>query len=214
MRRDRKDFDTVYVLELVFFRLCRTYHTCEFIVQSEEILIRYRGESLVLDLYLDALFSFERLMKTVRISSALQRSSRELVDYYDLPVIDDVIFIAAHCKTRFESIVDLEKSILIFNISEIFDFEEFLGFSCAALFKTHCFVLILHRVIALVERLYEISRGNIYLPLVIVVGIIFASRYYERSTRFVDKNTVHLVDKSELQRTLYPLFFRYYHIVS
>ncbi len=67
--------------ELVFFRHCRTRHTRELFVKAEIVLEGYGCVSLVLVLDLYLFLGFDCLMKSVRISSAVEHTARKFVYY-------------------------------------------------------------------------------------------------------------------------------------
>ena len=76
---NNNDFEFVDFPELAFFGFGGSGHTGKFFVQSEIILKRNRRKRLRVALDLYVLFRFNRLVKSVRISSSGQYASGELI---------------------------------------------------------------------------------------------------------------------------------------
>ena len=100
VRRDLHNVHAVDAGELVLFCLCSTGHAGLFVIFIKEILECDRCQSFGFSLYFHMLFCFDRLMQTVRITSARHNTSGKLIDDQDLIILDHIILITEHQVMR------------------------------------------------------------------------------------------------------------------
>ena len=95
-------FKAVDFPEFIFFRLCRTGHACDFVVEAEVVLEGDCCQRLVFLLDRDAFFSLDCLVQTVAVASAVHEPACELVDYYYFIIFYDVVYVV------FEQVVSFQ----------------------------------------------------------------------------------------------------------
>ena len=96
IRGNDDDGQFINFKELVFFGFGGARHAREFVIHAKIILESYRRQSLRLAPNPHAFFSLNRLMKSVGISSARHKASREFIDNNNFSVADDIISVAFH----------------------------------------------------------------------------------------------------------------------
>ena len=125
--RDNDDGQFINLQEFVFFGLGGTRHARELVIHAEIILESYRCQRLRFAANAHALFSLDSLMKSVRISSARHKASREFVDDNNFIVAHDVIAVAFHqslspqCRRKAMRQFDIFGRVKILNAQELFN---------------------------------------------------------------------------------------------
>ena len=103
--RDDHYVQFVNIPELTCFGLCRTGHTCEFMVHTEIVLQSDRSESLGRAFYLDVLLGFHRLVESVGPPATLHNTSGLLIHDLHLAAVDDIVHIFLEKGVCFEQLV-------------------------------------------------------------------------------------------------------------
>ena len=88
---DDHDIQVVDLVELGSLGICRSGHTGDLLIHSEEVLERDSGKGLVLAENPDVFLGFDGLMQAVRIAAAMKDTSGKFINYLDLVVCDDVV---------------------------------------------------------------------------------------------------------------------------
>ena len=106
--------------ELVLFGHCGTCHTCKLCVKAEIVLERNRCVGLVLLFYLYFFLSFNRLMKSVGISSSVEHTACKFVYDKNFAVRSDDVFLAVMEQlVRFKSLLYMVVEFCVFDIAEV-----------------------------------------------------------------------------------------------
>ena len=98
VRRNDIDIELVNFIEFIFFRLCRTGHTGQFLIHTEIILEGNRCQGLAFTLDLDVFLRLNRLMQSVAVTAAEHEPARKFIDNNYFSVFDNIIFITMHHK--------------------------------------------------------------------------------------------------------------------
>ena len=106
VRRNRDNTQLVGRAKFCGFRLGGTGHAGQLLVQTEIVLKRDGGESLVLGLDLDAFFGFDRLVDSLVVTASRQNSAGVLVDNRHLAVHHDVVLVATEQFLGLDRVVE------------------------------------------------------------------------------------------------------------
>ena len=174
-------------------------------------------------------------MQTGVETSSYHLAAGKLVDYNDFAVLDDVVDVASHNKVSAQSLVDIVVEFGVFHVGQVVNLKKSFGFFDTALSQTNGFFLFGHQHVVIVFQFFVEFRIKAVKLALFVVGLFktaaqtfckpvggdihfvtLRSRAADnkRCTRFVDKNTVHLVDNDEVEFSLNELFFSYHHVIA
>ena len=201
--------EIVNIVELRLLRLCRTRHAAQFFVHTEQILEGDCGKSFVFLLYADVFLCLDCLVQPLIVTPALHDAPRELVHYFDLALVHDIVVVALHDENRFERLIYIVVKLCAFHVAEIVHLEKPFRLGNAARGKTHSLVLfVFHGVILLLVLLVvALAHNGGKLSLALAAD-------NQRSARFVDKYAVNLVDNGEIESALHKLRLGNRHVVS
>ena len=228
--------EIVNIVELRLLCLCRTRHAAQFFVHTEQILEGDCGKSFVFLLYADVFLCLDCLVQPLIVTPALHDAPRELVHYFDLALVHDIVVVALHDENCFERLIYIVVKLGAFHVAEIVHLEKPFRLDNAARGETHSLVLfVFHGVILLLvllgvalahnggklslalvrlfypagKRLDKTIGGYIHL-----VGLSAPAADNQRRARFVDKYAVNLVDNGEIESALHKLRLGNRHVVS
>ena len=109
--RNRDHVEAVNLSELVFFRLRRTGHAAQLVVESEQVLERDGGHGLALLLNLNPFFGFQRLVQTVAVAAAKHHAARVLVDDDHFALTHHVVHVAIKKRVRLHRRIDVVEQL-------------------------------------------------------------------------------------------------------
>ena len=226
----RGNFDNIKLVYLLkFCRFCRssTRHTRKFIVKAEEVLEGNGSKRFGLMLYLNTLFGFNSLMQTLIIASAKHKTACKFINYDDLAVLNDIVNIALHDTVGADCLIYMMSDLYILGIVKIFDikilfcFADSLGSKrCSArLFINNVIAVILCYIVArLIVHLFyleHLKRCRKAVGTGIKLGgLIALTRDNKRSTGFVNKDRVNLVNNRKIMLALNSLLLINYHVIT
>ena len=137
----------VYISEFVFFRLRRTGHSGQFLVHPEVVLQCDGSQSLGFGTDFQVFLGFYSLMEAVAVSSSEHETSGELVDDYDLAVLDNIVYVPLHYSVGFQSLQHVVVYFHVLRIREVVDTEVSFAFFNALLVQSDLLVLLFQSVI-------------------------------------------------------------------
>ena len=196
----------VDLLEFGLFRLGRTGHTGQFLVQTEIILEGDGRQRPALPRYLDLLLGFDGLMQTFVVPATVHNAAGELVNDQHLIILDDIIHVTAHHTVGFDGLVDVMQQGHVFGIHQIVHLKGPFRLLDALLGQCGGARLFIDDVIAvggqilLLLGVHFLNTGarevldELIRFLIQVGGLVALTRHDERGTRFVNEDGVHLVD--------------------
>ena len=120
---DGHDAELVDLVELVGLGHRRARHAGELVVETEVVLQRDRGESLVFGLDLDAFLGLDRLVQALVVAAALEEAAGVLVDDEDLAVEDDVVAVALEELLSADGVVEETHERGVDRVVEVVDAE-------------------------------------------------------------------------------------------
>ena len=106
VRRNDRDLEFIDLEKLALFRLRRAGHAGQLVVHAEVVLNRDRRHRLRLALDADAFLGFDRLVQTLRPTTARHRAAGELVDDQHFAFLHDVVHVALVQRVRAQQLVD------------------------------------------------------------------------------------------------------------
>ncbi len=190
--------------KLIGFGLGRAGHTRQFIIQTEIVLERHRGEGDVFRLDLRTFFGLNRLMQPVRQAAARHHPASKFVDQHNFVVAHDVILITLEQNMRAQGLGDVMDQRRAFGVvKRCLGVKDTLGMQ--TLFdEIIAFITIGHGAGFFVQRV--VIRGHIRHQLV-DLGIKLASVFGgagndQRRARFVNQDRVDLIDDGKIMITL------------
>ena len=150
---------------------------------------------MVLALYLHLLLGFDGLMQPVAPASSGHEATGELVNYYYLAVLHDVIHVFPEKHVRPKALIDVVERFYVARVVEIIHAKQFLDLGHAVLGKENLLILLFHRVVRLD---FQKRHYPVYLKIP-VRGFLCLPRYYERGARLVYEYRVNLVHYREIE---------------
>ena len=108
-----------------FFRLRRTRHTRQFLVQTEVVLEGNRCPRFVFAANFQTFLRFDGLVQTVRITSAVHQTAREFVNDNHFAFFDDVVFVQVEEFMRFQCLLNVVVQVCVCDFCDVVDVEEF-----------------------------------------------------------------------------------------
>ena len=136
--------------ELGFFRLGRTGHAGELVVEAEEVLIGDRRDGLELALDADSLFRLDGFVEAVGIAAAGLEVAGVLVDDDDLALFDDVVVLALEEGVGFDGGVEVMDDVDVLGVGEVLDAQDLLDLDGAGLGEGCLVRLLVEEVVAVV----------------------------------------------------------------
>ncbi len=208
--RNGDDVERVYALEFVFFGLCRTRHTREFFVHTEEVLEGYRRKRFVLASDLNVFLCFYRLMQAFVVATTYHNTARKFIHNQHFAVADDIVGVALHNEVRLECGLNVVIKVGVFEVGEVCDAEESFRFLDTFIGEHYrLFFFLDGEIVALSALTRKIVRA-----LVKFAGFSASARNDERRSRLVDENRVNLVDYCVIEFALHLIRLSHDHIVS
>ena len=164
-------------------------------------------------------------MQTVVIASAVHKSAGELIDYYDLAVPDDIVYILLHDAVGLERLVYVVQKRHVLGVHQVLDAEVSLSLGYAGLCYSRGLRLLIHDVVSLIggvgvllglhlyhHMLFK-GLGELVRALIEIGGLVALSGYDKRSPCLVYEYRVHLVNYREGVSALNPVLLVNYHVV-
>ncbi len=204
------DLQIVDLGKLLLFGLCRTGHTGELVVHAEEILERDGRQGQALLLYLDPFLGLDCLVQAFCVPPAEHEPPSEFVYDDHLAVFYDVILVPLVEDMGAQSVVQVRRQLVVFRRVEVVDAKPFFDLGDAGFSQGHDALFLLDGVILFRPQLaHQLGEFPIVLG-----GFVGHSRYYQRCSRLVDQDVVHLVDDRIVQLTLSDLVQVVDHVVT
>ncbi len=203
VRRDEDGLEVVDGRELERFRIRRSGHARELVVEAEIVLERDRGERLALVLDGDAFFGLHGLVQSVRPAAPLHHAAGELVDDHDLVVHHDVVLVAVIERVRPNARIQVMHEDDVRRVVEARArwqqsclLHQLLGALVALLGERHLVLLqvdvvVTRRIFLLLLAQFRDEEVDAPVELGRVLGL---PRDDERRARLVDEDRVDLVD--------------------
>ena len=132
-----------------FIRLCQagTGHTGQLFVHTEEVLERHGSQGLGFTLNRDPFLCLNGLMQTFRIATPFHNTTGEFINNLHLIVVNNVIDIAAHGRTRLQGLIDVVHQFHMRRIGNIIHMEIRFRFSIALFGQVGGLALFIHQII-------------------------------------------------------------------
>ncbi len=205
---DGDNVKTVDLAELVFFGLCRTGHTAELLVKSEEVLEGDGCNGLALVLNGNAFLCFECLVEAVAEAATEHHAPGVFIDDHDFSVSDDVVDISGEEAVGFDGCVDVVEEFGI--AGDVVDSHQLFNAVHTFFGKAGVVVLLIGGPVLLG---FELDNDLVDL---VVDGDVLHRRAADdvRGSGFVDQNRVNFVDDGEVELTHAEVFFAERHVVS
>ena len=209
--RNNYNAQTVDFLEFLFFGFRSTGHTSKFAIHTEVVLESDGCQSLAFTFYFYAFLSFDCLVQTFGETTTKHQTTSEFVNDDNLTIFNNVVTVTVHQSFSFQCAHDLVGEVnTMFSIVQIADAKHFFCFSNTNFSRSNLFSFFVYGIIfAFVHGAYNLRKNSVQV-----------SRFFartgddERSTRFVNQDTVNFVDNAIVQFTLYHLVNINYHIVT
>jgi hypothetical protein len=147
--RDREHVRAVDLLELLLLGLGRAGHAGDLVVELEEVLVRDRGERLVLALDLHAFLRLDRLVQSLAEAPPGHEPPGELVDDDDLAVLVlHVLLVELVVLARAQRLAQHVAELHVGGAEDVLDAQRLLGLGDPLLGEVDVLRLVLGRVVA------------------------------------------------------------------
>ena len=164
-------------------------------------------------------------MEPVVVASSVHESAGKLIDYYDLAVLDDIVYILLHDAVGLERLVYVVQKRHVLGVHQVLDAEVSLSLGYAGLCYSRGLRLLIHDVVSLIggvgvllglhlyhHMLFK-GLGELVRALIEIGGLVALSGYDKRSPCLVYEYRVHLVNYREGVSALNPVLLVNYHVV-
>ena len=201
----------INLLELLLLSLSRTGHASQLIVHTEVVLEGDGSQGLAFAFNLYALLSLDSLMQTFGEAAAKHQTAGELIDDDNLTILNNIIAVTMHQSLRLQSahnLVGIVNAMLI--IIQVADAQHLLCLS-NTLFR-RCYLLLLF-INSVVLALLHVGN-NMSKNLIQLGGFFTRAGDNQRGTRFVDQDTIDLIDDTVVQLALNHLVFINHHVIT
>ena len=227
IRRDLDNIQAINLTEFGFLRKSCTCHTGKFLIHTEVVLECNGSKRFGFSFDLYALFRLDCLMQAIAESAAIHKTSGKVINDDDLTICDNVFLVTFHRTISFQGIIDIVLKIEVLRIRKVIHAEVLLCLLDTFRSKNRCSSLFINNIVAVSADIINIDfficlnydkflKGfNKTVGLSIHIGRFAAhSGNNKRSSRFIDKDTIDLVDDSINEFTLNHLLFSVNHVIT
>ena len=161
--------------------------------------------------YLYAFLSFDSLMQTFGETAAEHQTAGKLINNDNLAILNHIITVAVHQSLSLQSthnLVGIVHTVLI--VIQVADAQHFFCLGNTLFGRCYLFLFFINSVVLALFHVGNNTSQNL-----IQLGRFFTGAgNNQRGTRFVNQDTVDLIDNTVIQLTLYHLIFINYHVIT
>ena len=196
-------------------------------IETEEVLECDGSKGLGLVIYLYAFLCLDSLVETIIIAAAHHKTACELVNDNDLALVYNVVDILLHNAVCLDSLVDMVKKCGVLSVVQVHDIEVFLSLLNALTGDSGCLCLFVDDVVAVLCNLFLIGLcvhfgnnkglqglGKLVCHGVHLGGLVASARNDKRSSRFINKDRIDLIDDSKVEFSLNLFVLVDHHVVT
>ena len=228
--RNSNRIHSVGIAELLLLSQSRTSHTSLLVELVEEVLEGNRSQSLALPTHIYMLLCLNRLMQSVRITTARHNTSGKLINNQNLIVLYYIVLITEHQVVCPKSKNNIVLNLQILRICQVFNMEEFLNLADTILCQVYDLILFIYNKVS--SFLNVLPHNGVHLgkftgsltahqlmsqhiaDLVQLGRFAALTRNNQRCSRLVNQYRVHLVDNGIFQIAQNHLFLINSHVIA
>ena len=201
----------INLLELLLLGLSSTGHTGKLFVHTEVVLEGNSCQSLAFAFYLYAFLSFDSLMQTFGETTAEHQTAGKFINDNNLTILNHIIAVAVHQSLSLQSthnLVGIVHTVLI--VIQVADAQHFFCLGNTLFGRCYLFLFFINSVVLALFHVGNNTGQN----LIQLSGFFTGAGDNQRGTRFVNQDTVDLIDNTVIQLTLNHLIFINYHVIA
>ena len=201
----------VNLLELLLLCFSSTGHAGELFVHTEVVLEGNSCQSLAFAFYLYAFLSFDCLVQAFGEATAEHQTAGELIDDDNLAIFNHVITVAVHQSLSLQSAHNLVRVVhTMLIVIQVADAQHFFCLGNTLFGRCYLFLFFINSVVLALFHVGNNTGQN----LIQLSGFFTGAGDNQRGTRFVNQDTVDLIDNTVIQLTLNHLIFINYHVIT
>ena len=201
----------INLLELLLLSLSGTGHAGELFVHTEVVLEGNSCQCLAFAFYLYAFLSFDSLMQAFGETTAEHQTAGKFINDDNLTILNHIIAVAVHQSLSLQSAHNLVRVVhTMLIVIQVADAQHFFCLGNTLFGRCYLFLFFINSVILALFHVGNNTGQN----LIQLGGFFTGAGDNQRGTRFVNQDTVDLIDNTVIQLTLNHLIFINYHVIT